>query len=293
VRAFGVSGYDVAMLLVRGGGSASLVALLAACTGGGGAGGGDDASSDAPLARCGDGHVDANEQCDDGNSDAGDGCTLCMIDADRTAAIDARWRLVTASGAAAACPAAYQTAAVIATPMTGPVVIDLFDCSALMGTTSQLPAALWAAQVAITNSTMSQTFATSLAQVIDLSDATNKPLVTSFVSDGGYFKLAWKLVKMSDPATEVGCDAVSPMSRVKVLAANADPNVPAASTSFPCDGGSTVTSAFIAGTYSVTVSALTNTFATRGSAPALTGQVVTAPDGITDLGTVTIPITGL
>lgn len=290
------------MLYVRGGGSASLVVLLAACaacaaccacTGSGGSGAGDDASSDAPLARCGDGHVDANEECDDGNPVAGDGCTLCMIDADRTAAIDARWRLVTASGGVAACPADYQTAAVIATPMTGPIVIDLFDCSASMGTTSQLPAGVWAAQVAITNATMSQTFSTSLAQVIDLSDATNKPLATSFVTDGGYFKLTWKLVKMSDPAIEVSCDAVSPMSRIKVLAANADPSVPAASTSFPCAGGTTVTSAFVAGTYSVIVSALTNTFATRGSAPGLTGQVITAPEGITDLGTVTIPIIGL
>ncbi len=180
----------------------------------------------------------------------------------------------------------------ISTPLTGTPVIDLFDCSADMGTTAELPAAMYTARVAITNATMSQAFSTSLAQPIDLSDATNKPLAASFVTDGGYFQLAWKLVKMSDPATEVPCSAVSDMSRIKVLASNPDPSL-SASTSFPCDGGSTVTSAFIAGTYTVTISALTNLFANKGSAPALTGQVVTAPDGLTDLGTVTIPISGL
>jgi|GEM_PF-1169112 len=268
--------------------------LIVGCGGGGGSSSGDDGgTSDAPLARCGDGHVDANEACDDGNTVAGDGCTLCMIDGQRSAAIDATWRLKTAAGATAPCPIDFQTAAVIATPMTGAVVIDLFDCSANMGTTSALPATMYAAQVAITNATMSQTFSTSHAQAIDLSDATNKPLAASFVTDGGYFALAWKLVKMSDPAIEVPCSAVSDMSRIKVLAANANTSVPAQSTSFPCDGGTTVTSAFIAGTYSVTISALTSAFANKGSAPALIGQVVTAPDGLTDLGTVTIPINGL
>ncbi|CAN5399886.1 hypothetical protein BH11MYX1_BH11MYX1_21280 [soil metagenome] len=274
-------------------GLALVLGGLVACSGGGGSGADDDATGDAALARCGDGHVDANEACDDGNPIAGDGCTLCMIDAQRTAAIEATWQLKTAAGGTAACPAEFQTAAVIATPMTGTPVIDLFDCSANVGTTPALPAALYSAQVAITNATMSQTFSMSLAQAIDLSDATNKPLAVSFVTDGGYFKLAWKLVKMSDPMTEVTCDAVSAMSRIKVLAANADTSVPAASTSFPCDGGSTVTSAFVAGTYAVTISALTNTFANKGSAPTLMGQVVTAPDGIHDLGLVTIPINGL
>ncbi len=269
----------------------SLLVALVACSGGGGGSSGDD-EPDAAVARCGDGHVDPNEECDDGNTVANDGCTLCMLDAQRTAAIDATWQLHTAAGGTAACPAGFPTAAVISTPTTGAPTIDLFDCSAGMGTTTELPAAMYSARVAITNATMSQTFSTSLDQVIDLSDATNKPLAASFVTDGGYFKLAWKLVKASDSST-VQCDAVSAMSRIKVLAANADTSVPAASTSFPCDGGSTVTSAFIAGTYTVTVSAVTNALVNKGSAPAVTGVVITAPDGVTDLGLVTIPIAGL
>ncbi len=82
--------------------------LLVACSGGGSSGSDDTGTSDAPLARCGDGHVDANEECDDGNTIAGDGCTLCMIDGQRTAAIDATWMLRTAAGTTAACPPSFK-----------------------------------------------------------------------------------------------------------------------------------------------------------------------------------------
>jgi cysteine-rich repeat protein len=38
--------------------------------------------SDAILATCGNGHLDATELCDDGNVDNGDGCTkLCQVEA--------------------------------------------------------------------------------------------------------------------------------------------------------------------------------------------------------------------
>jgi hypothetical protein len=38
---------------------------------------------------------------------------------------------------------------------------------------------------------------------------------------------------------------------------------------------------------------LNNVFADAGDVPDLTGQVIMAPDGLTDLGTVKIPVTGL
>lgn len=40
----------------------------------------DAPTSDAPMARCGDGAVDAGEDCDDGDDAAGDGCDLCAVE---------------------------------------------------------------------------------------------------------------------------------------------------------------------------------------------------------------------
>jgi cysteine-rich repeat protein len=250
----------------------------------------------ATLAKCGDGHVDPGEQCDDGNTIPNDGCTLCMNDAERMAAIDATWLLTTVAGDTAPCPSGFDTAAVIATPTdgngnpTGAPLVSLLDCSAGMGTSDKLPATTYSAQVAITDHAMSQTFATSDPQPVDLSDATDKPLDTTFLMDGGRFKLAWKLVKMSD-GTAVTCADVGVTPRVKVLI-TPDGGMGSSST-FSCSANMAVTAPFVAGSFMVTVSILNDTFMNAGAAPTLTGQTIVAPNGVTDLATVTIPIAAL
>ena len=279
-------------------GKLAFVAIVFAACGnnnGGGSGGDDDGP---PPARCGDGIVDSNEQCDDGNNIANDGCTLCMIDTARMASIDASWMLVTAAMNTAPCPSGYDTAAVTSQPVdaqghnTGAAVIDLFDCSAAMGTTKPLPATTYSATVAITNHAMSQTFATSLAQAVDLGDATDKPLDVSFLTDGGVFQLAWQLVKMSDGTTPVACSAVASMAKVRVAMTNTTTSA-TGNSQLSCDGGSGITGAVVAGTYTVSIRLLDNAFQDKGDAPDLTGQVIMAPDGLTDLGTIKIPVTGL
>jgi cysteine-rich repeat protein len=273
--------------------------VVAACSGGGGGGGDDDGDDDVPPARCGDGHVDANEQCDDGNSIAGDGCTLCMIDTQRMAAIDATWELTTVAGMTAACPNGVDTATVSALPIdsngapTGPAIATQFDCSAGMGTTTMLPAALYSASVTLSDHGGTQIFGVSAAQMVDLSDATNKPLDATFLTDGGKFQLAWKLVKMSDGST-VTCADLGTMPRVKVLL-TPDAGGLAGSSTFSCDAGSATTSAVLAGSYMVAVSAtiFMGTTMTVGTATPLTGQVIVAPNGLTDLATITIPIAAL
>jgi cysteine-rich repeat protein len=271
-------------------GKLALCALLVACSSNGGGSGDDDDGSNTP-ARCGDGHVDPGEQCDDGNTIANDGCTLCMIDGQRMAAIDATWELTNVAGATAACPDGYDTAAVIATPIAGgSAVTSTFACSAAMGTTSQLPAAMYNVQIAITNQAMSQTFGTSPAELVDLSDATDKPVDAMFLTDGGSFKLAWKLTKMSDGST-VACSDVSSMPHVKVLVT---PDGGMGSSSLlSCANGMATTGAFVAGAYTVTVSILNDSFQNVGSAAPLTAQMIVAPNGLTDLGTVTIPVSTL
>ena len=271
--------------------------VVAACSGGGG-GGDDGGDDDVPPARCGDGHVDANEQCDDGNAIAGDGCTLCMIDTQRMAAIDATWELTMVGNVPAACPSGVDTATVSALPVdsngapTGPAIGTAFDCSAGMGTTTMLPAALYSASVTLSDHGGSQVFGVSAPQMVDLSDATNKPLDAKFLTDGGSFQLAWKLVKMSDGSTVTCADLGGTMPRVKV-GLSVGPT--SGSSTFACESGSAMTSAALAGSYTVAVSAtiFSGGTMTVGTATPLTGQVIVAPNGLTDLATITIPITAL
>ncbi|MEO8844965.1 MAG: DUF4215 domain-containing protein [Kofleriaceae bacterium] len=275
------------------------VLLVAAACSGGGGGGGDDTGDDAPLARCGDGHVDANEQCDDGNAIAGDGCTLCMIDAQRMAAIDATWELTNVAGLTATCPSGVDSATVSALPIdangmpTGPAIATQFDCSAGMGTTTMLPAALYSVNVTLSDHGLTQVFGVSASQHVDLSDATNKPFDATFLTDGGAFQLAWKLVKMSD-STPVACADLGTMPRIKV-GITPDAGGATAASSFSCDAGSATTAAVLAGSYMVAVSATTfdTSTTTVGTAAPLTGQVIVAPNGLTDLAIITIPITAL
>lgn len=277
-------------------GKLALVAIvLAACGNGGGGGGGDD---DAPPARCGDGIVDSNEQCDDGNNVANDGCTLCMIDTARTASIDAMWMLQTVDMQAAQCPTGFDTAAVTSQPVdaqgnaAGTAVVDLFDCGAGMGTTKPLPATTYRATVAIQSHDGSQTFATALAQDVDLSDATDKPLDVSFLTDGGRFQLAWQLVKMSDGTTPVDCATIGSMVNVRAAMTNTT-TMMVKNSSFSCATGAGLTSPVVAGTYTIGIRLLKDFVTDVGDAPDLMGQVIVAPDGLTDLGTVKIPVTGL
>ncbi|MEO8549422.1 MAG: hypothetical protein ABI678_05600 [Kofleriaceae bacterium] len=271
-----------------------LLLFCAACSGGGGGSGDDD---DAPLAHCGDGNVDGNEQCDDGNEVAGDGCTLCMLDAERKASIDASWSLRTAANTDADCPSGFETAAVTAQPVddqgapNGTPTVEKFSCADKMATTMPLKAQAYLATVAIQNASGSSVFATSLPMMVDLSDATNKPLDTEFLTDGGRFQLAWKLVKMSNNAP-VQCTDVDTMAKVRVLITNMDTSI-SKNAQFACSAGMALTPAVVAGTYTVSVAVLNNVFANQGQAADLTGQLIVAPDGLTDLAIVTIPVAAL
>ncbi|HEX7700150.1 MAG TPA: hypothetical protein VF403_05500, partial [Kofleriaceae bacterium] len=89
------------------------------------------------------------------------------------------------------------------------------------------------------------------------------------------------------------CDVVGTMPRVKVVV-TPDGGMGAVS-SFSCNAGSAQTTPFVAGSYMVAVSITTfnGSTMTVGTATPLTGQVIVAPNGLTDLATITIPITAL
>src|SRR3569623_2943734 len=97
---------------------------------------------------------------------------------------------------------------------------------------------------------------------------------------------------MSDRTTPVDCATVDSMARVRVAMTNTT-TMMTKSSQLPCAAGAGITSTVGAGTYTLAIAVLNNVFQDQGDAPDLTGQVIMAPDGLTDVGTVKIPVTGL
>jgi hypothetical protein len=97
---------------------------------------------------------------------------------------------------------------------------------------------------------------------------------------------------MSDGTTPVACTTVDAMAKVRVAMTNTTTSL-TGNSQLACDIGSGITGAVVAGTYTVSIRLLDHVFADKGDAPDLTGKVIMAPDGLTDLGTVKIPVAGL
>jgi len=300
-----------------------LVGMLVACGGGGNAPSPDAAVTHDAAAFCGDGHLDPGEQCDDGNNTSGDGCSAnCVLEA-AVHATHASWQLKNISGSNAGCPAGFDTAIVISwkldgsgnpigtcspggTP-SGSCYLDLFNCADGAGTTTAIPAGRYRTFVAITNTTGSSIFASSLSDDVDLTTANgafpNDPGLThgTIYKDGGYFAAAWQLVGATSgnalTCTQAMSGGVSVLSTVTGGTASADDI-------FNCTDGGGITGGLLAGSYTVSVSALdTSTPGLALGAPTnLASKVIQEPttascsprsDCVTDLGMLSLSVDGL
>lgn len=265
--------------------------------------GGDGCSAsclvEIPPAVCGDHHVDVGEECDDGNTQSGDGCssTCGMEGVGGPYLLHANWALKTVAGATQACPGGFDTAAVSSQkvdPITldpiGSPVIDLFDCADGTGTTNPLAAADYVVTIGITNTSGSSTFETSTAAEVD-SRSSDKTLSVSLYSDGGYFSFAWHLTRMSngDPLTcaQANSTGVESVSTSVTSSTNAVDDI------FDCASGEGITAVLVAGTYTVSIDAIDSTMGAIGTASPIANAQIMAPNKVTDLGSVAIPIDSL
>ena len=254
----------------------------------------DGCSSTCTSETCGNSIVDAGEQCDDGNFMPSDGCsTTC--DTEQQYTIAASWTIRNVAGTPQAiCSGVYTTAAVVSQPLddagnpVGNAIIDLFDCTAGTGTTGPLYEGHYDVWISIQNGNGTQVYATSVKARLELTQ--NLTLNASIYTDGGYFGFAW-LLRGSVSNNVLTC-AQAGADSVELIA-----TVTGGSTAFTdiydCTDGSGVTAALAAGSYTVSISALNVANASIGTAPALVNQVIQAPNRVTNLGSVTIPITGL
>ena len=260
----------------------------------------EDGPSDDVGPYCGDGLANVgNEQCDDGNRLDGDGCSMtCQLETPLgDAFITASWQLKNiATNVTTPCPTGFDTAAVYNQPVdangnnAGSVIIDLYDCSTGTGTTAPLPPRVYKTWVEITNNNNTSVYARSLSAFIDIT-VSDKSINVQILNDGGYFHLAWVLMGATS-GTSLTCAQAGALG-VESVGTDVSNSTNSASDIFDCNDASGFTAGFLAATYTISVAALDASDQSIGTAPTLTNRVIAPKNAVTDLGTVTIPITGL
>jgi hypothetical protein len=229
------------------------------------------------------------------------GCIITSGDDDGgggDAFISATWSIRSeATNSEVGCPSGFDTAALYNQPVDangtsiGSPIIDLFDCVAKSGTSAPLPPQLYKSWIVIADHTNANQYATSLSAFVDVT-VSDKTINTQILTDGGYFMLSWNLqgAATNAPLTCAQAGASGGVEAVGTLVSN--PNV-SNSDIFDCEDRSGVTAGYTAGLYTVSVAALNSADLSVGTAAPLTNRAIEAPNRVTDLGTITIPIDGL
>ena len=267
-----------------------LAALFAATTGCVAAGDDDD----------GDGVLNIDDFCP--NTPAGaavdiDGCTYRPA----PGLITARWSFKEVStGATLGCPAGFDTTAVHVTPVDrfgeamGQKTIDLYDCDAFQGT-ADYAADQYEVFMEITTPTNSAKYADTPRAYVDIT-LEDKTITQTIVDDGGYFVFDYEL-RDSVNGDRLSCAEAGATGGVEIIS-TLNGTSQGKTDIFDCvvpgfrdDGsGYAVTAGLVAGDYTVSIAALNSADQSIGTAPALTNKRIEAPNKLTDLGLVQIPI---
>jgi hypothetical protein len=221
------------------------------------------------------------------------GCTVSGGTSDSLVTV--QWRFThLADNSPRSCPQGFATASIVSQSIdpithrgTGVTIVDQFNCADLEGTIS-LPDDTYLVWVQIESDDGSQIYTKSAQTFVDTSfgDAT---IDVNILDDGGYFFLTWDLVDAVTEAAltcnEAGLTGDAAVESLATIAGNSSFLV---TDKFTCEDHFGTTGALLAGTYTVSVEATVNDLSV-GTAPAIT-ETITAPDGLTDLGHILIPI---
>jgi hypothetical protein len=207
--------------------------------------------------------------------------------------ISTSWSLKTVNGSSIpTCPPTFTTAEVHSTqldannrPIAGTEKLDLFNCDDFAGRISRAPA-VYEVFIRIATDNGSGTYATSLKKAVDIVTVDGSYNDT-FFDDGGRFLLDWQLKGAVSNSTLTCAQAGAKSAGITATVSG---GTAATDDVFRCDEPFGVTRGILAGSYTVSVAALDTADAAVGVAPAQTNKTVARPGGITDLGTVIIPI---
>ena len=221
---------------------------------------------------------------------AASGCTTTTTGG--AATVTANWKITNLANQQLNCPSGFNTAALYSQEIdsnyndVGAPVIDLFSCSAFSGVSGPLSATTYYSWISIATDNNSSQYASSTSAFVDLT-AADKSYNAEILTDGGYFQLQWALQRNGVATTCAAQPLVTGVESISTDTANSN-NF--ASDIFPCADHFGITSGFSAGTYTVSVDAIDSSNAAVSTAVNLTGKQIQAPNKVTDLGTVTIPL---
>jgi len=163
------------------------------------------------------------------------------------------------------------------------------DCAPGSGRSDAVPKGEYDVFLTVVNADGTQTWATSTPARLDLTLG-DRSFSRQFLVDGGVFHAGWKLV--DDAGAEIDCTAADVAGIVIAATDEANPDN-AQTDEVDCEEGAGYSFGYAAGSYGVTLEAIDASGVPRGMTAPLTGQVITAPNGITDLGVIEITIPGL
>ncbi|HEX4421485.1 MAG TPA: hypothetical protein VH165_26400 [Kofleriaceae bacterium] len=211
--------------------------------------------------------------------------------------VDVSWKFTSAADQGTnACPDGFGTATVMSQKTddtthlgTGTPIADKYDCSAGKGTILLPDADTYLVWVVIEDSTGSNQYAQSDSAYVDTS-ATVAPIEFNILDDGGYFYLEWDIVDSTTMAHMTCADAgLATGDSVEVISTSMANSSDFKTDMFTCQDHYGTTDGLVAGSYTVSIDAEVNGAAV-GTADTLTSKEITAPNGLTNLGLVLIPV---
>lgn len=204
-----------------------------------------------------------------------------------------------ATGDTLGCPGGFDTTAVHVIPVDrfgdqiGTEIIDLYNCNAFTGT-ADYDARLYKVFMEITTANNSALYADTPPALVDIT-LQDKTITQTIIDDGGFFQFDWKLNDAANNApltcAQAGADGVDITVTLAGTSQGVSDVFDCVTPGFRDDGtGFGVTGGLIAGDYTISIAALDASDRSVGTAPALPNKTIQAPNKITDLGSITIPI---
>jgi hypothetical protein len=218
-------------------------------------------------------------------------CAAPACVAEEPGVIRAQWDLKElATGGSTACPVGFDTTAVHVMPIdlggdrVGNGFIDLFPCGAFDGRADYAPGR-YEVFLEIATPTLSSRYASSLTTLVDLT-ASDATFFHTILVDGGYYATEWALRNVTTNQN-VTC-ATSSVAKIEVTAAIAGGSE-AKTETFDCTTSAVLSMGLLQGAYTISASAYDASMNYLGTSNQV-AQNINAPNKITDLGVITIPI---
>lgn len=212
---------------------------------------------------------------------------------DNSSIVDVSWTFRhLATDAARSCPTDYPTATIISQRTDdsthlgfGETFIDKFNCSDGAGTIVLPDQDSYLVWVEIENDSGSAEYAKSNSTYVDTS-LSYSPVEVEFLDDGGYFFFEWDLY---DGNTLVSCSEAG-ATTVEAISTSVTSSSNSADDKYDCADHYGTTAGLLEGTYTVSIDATNSADQVVGVAPTLINKDIEAPNGLTDLGLVEIPL---